>query len=95
MLITTIMNWYQSMKVKVVLYGRLKAEFNQSIIEFELPEKQTEVALQDVYLSLCQNNNIKPTTHLIKPILNDTFAEWSDSVQAGDEVGFFPPASGG
>ena len=83
------------MKLTIEFYGRLKAEFSQQQLEFDLPSQTAENTIEDIYLQLCESHNIQPSTHIIKPILNDTFANWGDPVKANDVVGFLPPASGG
>ena len=83
------------MKLKIEFYGRVKAEFGQAPIELDIQEQQRETTIEYIYLDLCKKHNCIPNTHIIKPILNDTFAEWSDPVKTNDVIGFFPPASGG
>jgi len=83
------------MKISIEFYGRLKADFSQLPIEIELPSDQPELRIERIYLDLCEKHDTTPNTHIIKPILNDTFAEWQDTVKDKDVVGFFPPASGG
>jgi|GEM_PF-2016582 len=82
------------MKLTIEFYGRLKAEFSTGAIELKLSDNKTS-SIEEIYHDLCQSYNTSPNIKIIKPILNDTFAEWSDSVKANDVIGFFPPASGG
>ncbi len=83
------------MKLKIEFYGRLKAAFSQHPLVLDIPAHQTETTIAQIYLDLCKTHNNTPNTHIIKPILNDTFADWDDQVKANDVVGFFPPAAGG
>ncbi len=80
------------MKITTEFYGRLKTEFSQQAITTEVSADQT---IEAIYLHLCQEHQVKPNTKVIRPILNDTFSDWDQTVNAGDVVGFFPPASGG
>lgn len=81
------------MKINIEFYGRLKDEFSQEPIEISI--QNSESSLEHIYLDLCKSHQVTPNTKVIKPILNDTFADWQNQVKAGDVVGFFPPASGG
>jgi len=83
------------MKIKIEFYGRLKTEFSQEPIEFEIMNQSSNPTLEFIFFDLCKKYDVTPNTNIIKPILNDTFAEWSDTVKTNDAVGFFPPASGG
>ena len=80
------------MKISTEFYGRLKEEFSQSPIELTIEGNTT---IEAIYLQLCSSHQITPNTQVIKPILNDTFADWQDRVSAHDVIGFFPPAAGG
>ncbi len=79
------------MQIKIELYGRLKALFNDSSIQFETAES----SIEKIYLQLCQTHQVEPTQAVIKPILNDEFSDWQVTVSANDVIGFFPPAAGG
>lgn len=81
------------MKITTEFYGRLKQQFSPEPIEIELTK--TPATLQTVFDSLCQQHHVKINQQSIKPILNDTFADWGDEVKNNDIVGFFPPAAGG
>lgn len=83
------------MIIKTEFYGRLKDDFSQDPIEFEVTGHDSNITLEQVYLMLCEKYHKTPNSNLIKPILNDTFAEWDEVVKASDVIGFFPPASGG
>jgi molybdopterin converting factor small subunit len=83
------------MKLTVEFYGRLKAEFGQPAVAIEVSEQTQAVTIEQVYLQLCQTHQCTANTQVIRPILNDTFANWDDIVKANDVIGLFPPASGG
>ncbi len=81
------------MKVTLEFYGRLKDQFSPTPLDVEI--KNHASTIESVYLWMCEKHSIEPEVESIKPILNDTFANWDDVVSANDAVGFFPPASGG
>ncbi len=83
------------MKLTIEFYGRLKSEFSPTSIELDMTDFGSNVSLKEIYLKICQSHQVTADTQIIKPILNDTFADWNDVVKANDVVGFFPPASGG
>ncbi|MCX7553533.1 MoaD/ThiS family protein [Marinicella sp. S1101] len=81
------------MKITTEFYGRLKEQFSPEPIEIEsIPHPAT---IQTVFDLLCELHQVKINPESIKPILNDTFADWDDEVKQHDIVGFFPPAAGG
>ncbi len=79
------------MIVTIEFYGRLKAEFSQEPIEWQ----SSSSTVEDIYQELCTDRQQPANIQVIKPILNDTFCEWSQIAKNGDVIGFFPPASGG
>ncbi len=88
------------MKLSIEFYGRLKAQFSTKPLELNVAEpdktdRNTIITIENIYLDLCQSYGCKSEIKIIKPILNDTFAEWNDPVKTNDVIGFFPPASGG
>ncbi len=79
------------MKVTIEFYGKLKTQFSQQPIEW-----QSEFStIEEIYLELCDQHQRAANTRVIKPIINDTFCDWSQTTSNGDVIGFFPPASGG
>ncbi len=83
------------MKLTLEFYGRLKSEFSPTPIEFDISNFGSKVPIKEIYLKICQSHEVTADMQMIKPILNDTFADWNDVVNANDVLGFFPPASGG
>lgn len=81
------------MKITTEFYGRLKDEFSHVPIEIELANDTTTI--ESIYLQLCKNHQVTANLPIVNPILNDTFADWQDTVKENDVVGFFPPAAGG
>jgi molybdopterin converting factor small subunit len=83
------------MKLTIEFYGRLKAEFSSIPIEVDFENMSHQTTIEQIYLDLCKQHNCEPAIKIIKPILNDTFADWHELIKANDVIGFFPPASGG
>ena len=79
------------MNVTIELYGRLKAAFGHQAIECSTQATTVE----GVYRELCTQHQQEAETRVIRPIINDTFCDWSQTIKSGDVLGFFPPASGG
>lgn len=80
------------MNITIEFYGRLKAQFNDQPISMAIDSTQT---IENVIDKLCKNQQTSINKQVIKPILNDTFADWTDAVSANDVIGLFPPAAGG
>jgi MoaE-MoaD fusion protein len=50
----------------------------------------------DVYRALRERHPaLEPNLQLIRPARNESFADWTERVDDGDEVAFIPPVSGG
>jgi molybdopterin converting factor small subunit len=79
------------MKINIEFYGRLKNQFSQSPITWQTSGNN----VAEVYHEICQKYQQKDESSLIKPILNDTFCEWHQTLKNNDSIGFFPPAAGG
>ena len=79
------------MTITIEFYGRLKEQFSESPLTFHNKNNEVEA----IYKALCQQYNQPTEQRIIKPIINDTFCEWQDTVYTGDVLGFLPPASGG
>ena len=77
--------------IQLEFYGRLQSQFDQQ------PQTQINTGddVRSIYLALCEQHQQPDESRVIKPIINDAFCEWHDQPQAGDTLGFFPPASGG
>lgn len=80
------------MNIKIEFYGRLKAQFSNQPINMTVESSNT---IEDIIDRLCQKQQSNINKQVIKPILNDTFANWDDTVNDNDVIGLFPPAAGG
>lgn len=79
------------MKITIEFYGRLKHQFDANHIEWNTQAK----TIKGIYAELCKKHQCKDESNHIKPIIDDTFCDWHDTVKAGSNIGFLPPASGG
>ncbi|WP_223788932.1 MoaD/ThiS family protein [Marinicella meishanensis] len=80
--------------ITIELYGQLKDTFAAQTIEHRL-EPGVPTNVQQLYQALRAQQPNAPQQQQIRPIINDTFVEWDAGFQAGDVIGFLPPASGG
>lgn len=80
------------MNITIEFYGRLKAQFSESPIIFNA---HASMKIEHIIDQLCDDHQTNINKQVIKPILNDTFANWDDIVTENDVIGLFPPAAGG
>lgn len=79
------------MNITIELYGRLKQVFGHDTLTWE-----TEATTaKDIYLELCEHYHCVDESNIIRPIIDDTFAEWHSKIKETNVLGFLPPASGG
>ncbi|MDH3319175.1 MAG: molybdopterin converting factor subunit 1 [Betaproteobacteria bacterium] len=85
------------MKVKVLFFAALREQLGTSSEELELPAGVATVAALRSHLrgrggawqlALADGK-------LIRMAVNQDMAQPADTIQAGDEVAFFPPVTGG
>lgn len=81
----------ETIDIKLDFYGRLQSQFGQQPHTPINPGDDVKT----IYLALCEAHQQADESRVIKPIINDAFCDWQDQPQAGDTLGFFPPASGG
>ncbi len=81
------------MSVTARLFARLR---EQASVGAEPVELAPGATVQDVYAELRRRHPaLEPDLALIRPARNQSFADWADRVEEGDEVAFIPPVSGG
>jgi sulfur-carrier protein len=54
-----------------------------------------QTTLRGVYQELQQRYAIRFSESQIKPVRNDSFVAWEQSIESGDVIAFLPPFSGG
>ncbi|MDQ6789909.1 MAG: molybdenum cofactor biosynthesis protein MoaE [Candidatus Dormibacteraeota bacterium] len=74
------------------LFARLREQAGRTTEELDL----AGASVADVYSALRERHPaLEANLSLIQPALNESFAQWTDSVKDGDEIAFIPPVSGG
>jgi MoaE-MoaD fusion protein len=78
--------------IKARLFARLR---EQAGTDCDLVDADG-ATVADVYRALRERHpGLEPDLDLIRPARNETYAEWTERVEDGDEVAFIPPVSGG
>ncbi len=75
--------------IKVLFFASLRERLKQSEV---LLTTDTALSAQTVWERATQGETA-PKNTLVS--VNQTYADWQTLVQAGDEVAFFPPVTGG
>ncbi|MGC1184669.1 MAG: molybdenum cofactor biosynthesis protein MoaE [Candidatus Dormiibacterota bacterium] len=79
--------------VRVRLFANLRDVAGTSALELELVG---EDSVESCWLRLCDRfQGLTTWRESVRPARNLEYAEWGDSVVAGDELAFLPPVSGG
>ncbi len=74
------------------LFARLREQAGTGSEELELARG----TVADVYAALRERHpQLESDTTVIRPVRNQSFVEWAERVEDGDEVAFIPPVSGG
>jgi MoaE-MoaD fusion protein len=74
------------------LFARLREQAGTDCEQVELAGG----TVADVYRALRERHPaLEPDLQLIRPARNQSFADWTERVEDGDEVAFIPPVSGG
>ena len=85
------------MKIKVLYFARLKEAVNYSSEEIDLPEVIKTITALKNYLSQRGEiwANLFDGKQVIRAAINHALVDDLANIQAGDEVAFFPPVTGG
>ena len=85
------------MKVKVLFFASLREQLGTSGEELELPADVSTVgALRNHLLQRGGNwQTVFADKRLVRMAVNQDMVQPSARIQAGDEVAFFPPVTGG
>ncbi len=74
------------------LFARLREQAGTDCEHVDL----TDATVADVYRALrARHPGLEPDYQLIRAARNQSFADWDEPVNDGDEVAFIPPVSGG
>ena len=80
------------MKITVLYFASLADK--AGIAEETLTLEQS-VTLPELFEQLSDKYHFSRPQSQLGVAINDNFAEWSDSIQDGDQVAFIPPVAGG
>ncbi len=85
------------MNIKVLYFARLKEAVNCSTEDIDLPADVTTVTALKNYLSLRGDiwANLFNGKQVVRAAINHALVDDLAVIQAGDEVAFFPPVTGG
>ena len=83
----------QSIRVKVLFFGRLKEVAGHAEDAIELAETSTIEQLFSQYVSRLPE--LARYRSSLVASCNQEFAAWDTALHSGDEVAFLPPVSGG
>lgn len=83
----------QSIRVKVLFFGRLKDAVGLSEESLEVPEGST---IEQLFaLHVARIPDLAKYRSSLVASRNQEFASWDTPLHSGDEIAFLPPVSGG
>ena len=85
------------MKIKVLYFSRVKEAVNYSTEDIDLPAGISTVTALKNYLALRGDiwANLFNGKQVVRAAINHTLVDDLATINAGDEVAFFPPVTGG
>ena len=85
------------MNISILYFARIKEAVNYSSENIDLPTDVTTVTALKNYLSLRGENwaNLFNGKQVVRAAINHTLVDDLAAINAGDEVAFFPPVTGG
>lgn len=88
---------YNTMNIDILYFARIKESVNYSSENIDLPNEVATVTALKNYLALRGENwaNLFNGKQVIRAAINHALVDDSANINAGDEVAFFPPVTGG
>ncbi len=85
------------MNIKILYFARIKEAVNYSTEDINLPADVSTVITLKNHLSQRGENwaNLFNGKQVVRAAINHTLVDDLAKIQAGDEVAFFPPVTGG
>ncbi len=85
------------MNIKVLYFARIKEAVNYSTEDIDLPVDVSTVMALKNYLALRGDiwANLFNGKQVVRAAINHTLVDDLSTINAGDEVAFFPPVTGG
>ncbi len=85
------------MKIKVLYFARIKEAVNYSTEEIDLPNEIVTITALKNWLALRGDvwANLFDGKQIVRAAINHTLVDDLATIQANDEVAFFPPVTGG
>jgi sulfur-carrier protein len=85
------------MNIKILYFARIKEAVNYSTEELDLPNDITSVTALKNYLAKRGETwaGLFNGKQVVRAAINHTLVDDLANIQAGDEVAFFPPVTGG
>ena len=85
------------MKIKVLYFARIKEAVNYSTEELDLPNEILTITALKNWLSLRGEvwANLFNGKQIVRAAINHALVDDLATIQANDEVAFFPPVTGG
>ncbi len=85
------------MNIKVLYFARIKEAVNYSTEDIDLPVGVSTVMALKNYLALRGDiwANLFNGKQVVRAAINHTLVDDLSTINAGDEVAFFPPVTGG
>ena len=85
------------MIIKILYFARIKEAVNYSTEELNLPAEVSTITALKNYLSLRGDTwaSLFNGKQVVRAAINHALVDDLAAIQAGDEVAFFPPVTGG
>ena len=85
------------MIIKILYFARIKEAVNYSTEDIDLPAEVSTITALKNYLSLRGDTwaNLFNGKQVVRAAINHALVDDLALIQAGDEVAFFPPVTGG